>query len=127
MTEQSDDLSTILDTSRALLGHNGGMPARRDAPQMPDRAAAAHQAIAGTTRMTTLRYLLDHPASTRPQIADATGMSTASARVALVDLEGLGYVTADVEGPRNGRTVRYSANRSALTDDLTSFVAWMLR
>jgi DNA-binding transcriptional ArsR family regulator len=74
-----------------------------------------------------LRFLLDNPDSSRTSIVSGTGVSQGSASVALRELEELGYVTADIEGPRKGRSVRYVANRGVLTDDLTAFMAWMLR
>lgn len=74
-----------------------------------------------------MRYLLDHPASTVAEIAEATGVSLASARVSLTDLEKAGYVLADVEGHRNGRTVRYSADRGVFVDDLSRLWSWMVR
>lgn len=118
-----DDLAD----SFARLGHNKGMPSRLDAPDMPSRAAAAHKAIASSSRLTTIRFLLDRPGSSRPEIVTATGMSAATARIALLDLEELGYVSVNIDGPRNGRSIRYSANRAALTDDLSALFAWTLR
>ena len=47
--------------------------------------------------------------------------------IALTDLEEAGYVTADVEGQRNGRTVRYSADRGKFVDDLSLLWSWMVR
>lgn len=94
---------------------------------MPERAAAARDAIAAPVRLSTLHFLLRAPGSTRTQIAAGTDNDVSSVRAALVELEQLGFVTADVAEPRNGRTVRYSASRGAVTDDLVSFVAWMLR
>lgn len=94
---------------------------------MPGRAAVAYRAISGTSRVLTLRFLLDHPDSTVAEIADATGVSPASARVCLTDLEAAGYVSADVEGQRNGHTVRYSAHRGTFVDDLSLLWSWMVR
>jgi DNA-binding transcriptional ArsR family regulator len=107
--------------------HNGAMPSRRDPTDMPERAEVAYRSISGSSRMMTLRFLLDHPRSTVAAIADATGVSPASARVSLTDLEEAGYVTADVEGQRNGRTVRYSADRGKFVDDLSLLWSWMVR
>lgn len=51
-----------------------------------------------------------------------------TARGTLRELETLEYIVAGIEGEdRNGRSVRYTARRDILTDDLTAFVAWMLR
>lgn len=94
---------------------------------MPPRAAAVHEAISGTSRLITLHFLLEHPASTRTQVVDGTGLTFSTARIALRDLEAAGYVAGDVAGNRNGRSVHYTARRDVLTDDLTAFVAWMLR
>ncbi len=123
-----DELNELLSVSAAVSGQNGGMPSRRDSPDMPPRAAAVHQAVSGTSRLITLRYLLEHPGATRTHLVDATGLTPSTARVTLRELESLGYIEADIEGEsRNGRPVRYSARRDVLTDDLTAFVAWMLR
>lgn len=122
----TDDPKDFL-TAAAALGQNGAMPARLELADFPPRAAAAHKAISGHARMSVLRFLLDNPSSSRPGIVAGTGVSLGSASVALRELEELGYVTADVDAPRKGRTVRYTANRGVLTDDLTAFMAWMLR
>ncbi len=109
------------------LVHNEQVPSRIDLADVPPRAAAAQRAIAGTARLAVLRYLLAHPASLRSAICADAGVSLASASVALRELEELGYVTADAAEPRRGRTVRYTAQRDVLTDDLTAFMAWVLR
>ena len=109
------------------LGQDREVPARLDVPTMPERVAAAHKAISGTSRLRTLRFLLDSPGSTRTQISEGSGISTTSLQPTLLELEQLGYVSANIEGPRNGHTIRYTANRAAITDDLTAFVAWTLR
>lgn len=103
------------------------MPSRREPSEIPGRAAVAYRAIAGTSRLLTLRFLLDNPRSTVTEIAEATDVSPASARVSLSDLETAGYVVADVEGHRNGRTVRYSAKRGPFVDDLSQLWSWMVR
>lgn len=123
MTNEPNDMLT----SALALGQNRRMPSRLELADLPPRAAAAQKAISGTARVSVLRYVLDHPGSSRPGIVAGTGVSLGSASVALRELEELGYVAADVEEPRKGRTVRYSANRGILTDDLTAFMAWMLR
>ncbi|MGJ4846603.1 MarR family transcriptional regulator [Leifsonia sp. Le1] len=123
-----DKLNGLLSATVAISGHNGGMPSRRDSPEMPPRAAAVHQAVSGTSRLITLRFLLENPGATRTHLVEETGLTPSTARVTLRELETLGYIAADVEGEnRNGRAVHYSARRDVLTDDLTAFVAWMLR
>ena len=114
-------------TVAVLLGHNGGMPKRLALADLPPRAAAAREAIAGHARVSVLRFLLDHPGSKRPEIVAGTGVSAGGVRSALSELEALGYVDGDVEAPRRGQRIRYTVNRHALTDDLTAFMAWMLR
>jgi DNA-binding transcriptional ArsR family regulator len=94
---------------------------------MPPRAAAAHEAISGTSRLIALRFLLQNPGITRSQLVEGSGLTPSTARIVLRELEELGYVEADVAGDRNGRSVHYTARRDVLTDDLTAFVAWMLR
>ncbi len=94
---------------------------------MPTNVEAAYRAISGNSRLLTLRYVLDHPNSTVLEIADATGVSPASARVSLFDLENAGYVTVDVEGKRNGISVHYSVNRPQFVDDVTQLWAWIIR
>ncbi|MCS5498212.1 winged helix-turn-helix domain-containing protein [Cnuibacter physcomitrellae] len=103
------------------------MPSRRELSGMPGRVAMAYRMIAGASRVMTMRYVLDNPGASVAEIADATGVSLASARVSLADLEEAGYVVADVEGPRNGRIVRYSADRRQFVDDLGLLWAWMAR
>lgn len=94
---------------------------------MPERAAAVHHAVSGTSRLIALHWLLEHAGSTRSELADATGLTASAARFALRELEQLGYVTADIRGARKGRVIRYTATRPVLTDDLTAFVAWLIR
>lgn len=105
----------------------GCMPKRVDLAGMPVRAAAAHEAVSGHARLGVLRYLLDHPGSKRPEIVSGTGVSAGGVRAALAELESLGYVVGDIDAPRRGQRVRYTASRHALTDDLTALVAWILR
>ena len=114
-------------TAALALGQNGGMPTRLELADLPPRAAAAREAISGHARVTVLRFLLDNPESSRPQVVEGTGVSAGGVRSALAELEQLGYIAGDVEAPRRGQRIRYTANRHALTDDLTAFVAWMLR
>jgi DNA-binding transcriptional ArsR family regulator len=94
---------------------------------MPPGAASAQTALSGVSRLVTFRHLLDVGAASRAEIVRATGMSAATVRSALLELEDLGYVHVDADGPRNGRTVRYSPNRATFTDDLAALLAWTLR
>ena len=123
MSEDPKEAMTVALT----LGQNRGMPTRLELADLPPRAAAAREAISGHARVTVLRFLLDNPESSRPQVVQGTGVSAGGVRSALVELEELGYITGDVQAPRRGQRIRYTANRHALTDDLTAFVAWMLR
>lgn len=122
-----DNLGDRLEAAEALSRQNSGMPSRLDDPDMPERAAAAAQAVSGISRRVVLRYLLEHPGSSRTDLAQGTGLKSESVRSALKELESLEYVSGDVEGERRGRPVHYTARRDLLTDDLTAFVAWMLR
>ena len=106
---------------------NGAMPARREVPGMPERVTAIHYAIGSATRVTVLRYVLENPQATRSALVEATGMAPAPARLALAALEERGYITADVEGDRVGKTVRYSANRAKVSEDASAFLGWLLR
>lgn len=114
-------------TASVSLGHNREMPKRLALADLPPRAAAAREAIAGHARASVLRFLLDHPGSKRPEIVAGTGVSAGGVRSALAELEQLGYVEGDAQAPRRGQRIRYTVNRHALTDDLTAFMAWMLR
>lgn len=124
----TDPIERTLNALAAVTGHNGGMPSRREfSDGMPDPARAAHQAIAGPARLEAVRFLLAHPASTRSELVNGTGVSTNAGRVALEQLEDLGYVTADVPADaRNGRTVRYTADRQRLTADLAALLAYVV-
>lgn len=121
------DIDRLLTTAAGMVGQNREMPSRLD-PEMPERVACALKAVSGNARLLILRFLLAHPESTRPAIMEASGMSAAGTRTALLELEESGYISADVDGnKRNGRTVRYTANRALLTDDMLAFTAWLLR
>jgi hypothetical protein len=122
-----DPLGALLDAAVIGLGHDGSMPARLDVPLMPERAAAAHQAIAAVARLTTLRFLLSHPGSTRPDIVHGTGISASSVIAALNALAELDYVSFDPAGQRRGHTVRYTVDRERITGDLSSLVTWLTR
>lgn len=105
---------------------NGGMPARRHVPEMPERVQAIHYVLGAPSRLEVLRYLLDHGQSTRQQIADDTGLSLPQTGVTLRQLASNGYVEADIpEGERVGRAPRYSANRKKVLDDAGAFFAWL--
>jgi len=106
---------------------NGGMPTRRAVPGMSERVADIHHAIGSATRVTVLRYVLENPQATRSALVEATGMAPAPARLALAALEERGYITADVDGDRVGKTVRYSANRAKVSEDASAFLGWLLR
>ncbi len=123
MPNTVDNLAISLE----CLGHNKEMPSRLRPLDMPERPAMALKALTGISRLATIRFLLDHPDSPRSEIIQATGMSAAGARIALMDLEEFGYVTASIAGPRSGRNVRYSANRATITDDLCALLAWTIR
>ena len=111
----------------AQARQNGNMPTRREVPGMPERIADIHFAIGSATRVTVLRYVLEHPNATRSALVEATGMAPAPARLALAALEERGYISADVEGDRVGRTVRYSVDRSKVSEDASAFLGWLLR
>jgi hypothetical protein len=102
------------------------MPARVDASDIPADASRARKVVDGTARMLALKYLLGAPNSTRPEIADGAGISTAAAQEELLALEHLGYVTVDVQGPRNGRLIRYTAVPGAVGQDLEALTSWLL-
>ncbi len=89
---------------------------------MPPRVAAAHKAVNSTARLLVVRFLLANPEARRSEIADGTGITSASAYVALKELEELGY-TAHTGA---ARSTRWSIDRELLTRDLAEFVAWTL-
>jgi len=104
------------------------MPARIEIADLPLRADAARQVLSGPARLSTLRFVLDHPAATRPTIVTGLHISSESVAVALRELEQLGYMAASVDAAhRNGRSVLYTANREAFADDLAVLVKWVLR
>lgn len=102
------------------------MPARVSASSIPDSASRARKGLDGTARTLVLRYLMTTPNSTQPEVVEHTGISPAAARLALGDLEQLGYVKANVERPRRGRHVKYAAVRGAVTSDLEALTSWLL-
>jgi predicted ArsR family transcriptional regulator len=102
------------------------MPSRVNASAIPDDASRARKGIDGTSRTLVLRYLMGAPDSTQPEVAEHTGISPAAARLALGDLEQLGYVKANIERPRKGRLVRYAAVRGAFSEDLEALTSWLL-
>ncbi|MFD1716171.1 ArsR/SmtB family transcription factor [Amnibacterium flavum] len=94
----------------------------------PERAAAAHQAVAVESRLATLRFLLENPGATVQELVPVLGISAQSTRANLAELEAAGFVTTDAgDGPRNGKVVRYRVDRERFTTDLLAFVAWVLR
>lgn len=94
---------------------------------MPERADVAYRAIAGTSRLIALRYLLQHPESSRASIAEATGLTSVTTRAALTELEQLGYVKVDEQtSSRQGKHLRYSVDQSAFRGDFSRFVEWVL-
>jgi len=115
-----------------LRGHeprvrqNVDMPSRVSASSIPDGASRARKGIDGTARTLVLRFLMGAPNSTQPEVVEHTGISPAAARLALGDLEQLGYVKADVERPRKGRHVKYAAVRGAFSEDLEALTSWLL-
>jgi hypothetical protein len=105
---------------------NVDMPSRVSASSIPDGASRARKGIDGTARTLVLRFLMTTPNSTQPEVVQHTGISAAAARLALGDLEQLGYVKADVERPRRGRHVRYAAVRGTFSADLEALTSWLL-
>lgn len=94
---------------------------------MPERASAAHHAISGNGRLSALRWLLAHPDSTRSEIVAGSGITASTAQAVLITLEELGYVRVNnPDEPRQGRMIRYTADRSRITKDLHEFVAWTI-
>ena len=107
--------------------HNGEMPRLVAASSdMPPNAARAQRAIAATTRIEVLHYLLNHPGSTVNEIVVGSELAKETVRAALEDLEET-YVSGTVErGKRRGRHVTFSVDRSALAQDLGSLSAYLL-
>lgn len=60
-------------------------------------------------------------------LAGLDRMAPAPARLALAALEERGYISAGVEGDRVGRTVRYSVDRSKVSEDASAFLGRLLR
>jgi len=102
------------------------MPSRVNASAIPSDASRARKGLDGTARTLVLQFLLTAPGSTIRDVVYSTGISPAAAGLALGDLEQLGYVKADVVGPRKGRLVRYAAVRGAVTEDLEALTSWLL-
>jgi len=122
------DHEDLLRLAMAAVGQDGQMPARIEIADLPPRADAARQVVSGPARLSTLRFVLDHSATTRPTIVAGLHISSESVAVALRELEQLGYISGSVDAPhRNGRSVRYTANREAFADDLALLVKWILR
>lgn len=100
------------------------MPARRELADAPEHITTALRAISGAARATVLRYVLKNPRASHTEIVASTGVSRGSATTALRDLEALGYL--HVDGPRQGRIVRYRADESSIASDLTAVHDWFL-
>ena len=114
------------ENDRPIDRQDRDMPSRRPVPNMPDNVQAMHHVLGSSTRLTVLRYLLDHPRSTRQLIADDTGVSVAAAGVALRQLQEHGYVDADIPAElRVGRNPQYSVQRRRVLDDAGAFFAWL--
>lgn len=107
--------------------HNGGMPRLVAASSdMPLNAARAQKAIATTTRLEVLHYLLNHPESTVNEIVTGSELAKETVRAALEELEET-YVSGTVErGKRRGRHVTFSVDRAKLAQDLGSLSAYLL-
>lgn len=107
--------------------HNGGMPRLVAASSdMPLNAARAQRAIAATTRLEVLHYLLNNPASTVNEIVIGSKLAKETVRAALEELEET-YVSGTVErGKRRGRHVTFTVDRSTLAQDLGALSAYLL-
>lgn len=109
-------------------GRMDGMPRRPLIPELAGEAAAAHRAIQNESRLSCLRFLLSKGPALRTEISAATGLSVSTTIDALRELEALGYVIGNVEGPeRSGRHPVYVAQREKVTTELLAFVSWVLR
>lgn len=108
--------------------HNGGMPKLKPAaPDMPQGAERAHRAIATTTRIEAIKYLLGAPDSAMAAIVAGTGLTRESVRSAIDELERLEYLHAsDAPGARRGRIVTYRVDRTRLAQDLGALNAYLL-
>lgn len=109
------------------FGQNGTMPSRRErAADMPTAADRAFHALSSRARVEVLRFLISNSDQARPEIAEATGLSAPTVRIALEDLERLGYLTASAApGERHGRRVTYSASASKLAEDHQALAAYI--
>lgn len=93
---------------------------------MPLNAARAQRAIAATTRIEVLYFLLNHPDSTVSEIVEGSKLAKETVRAALEGLEET-YVSGTVErGKRRGHRVTFSVDRSMLAQDLGSLSAYLL-
>ncbi|MFK4728168.1 winged helix-turn-helix domain-containing protein [Agromyces mediolanus] len=100
------------------------MPARRELESAPTRITAMQRALSGAARASVLRHVAQHPRASHTEIVASTGVSRGSATTALRDLEELGYLVVD--GPREGRVVRYRAVDDQLSADLAALGDWLL-
>lgn len=114
------------DRSGVSAGQNGGMPIQLPYPaDAPEGVARALRALSAPTRVSTIRYLLDHASATPAEIIDATAAT--AVHPALIELEKLGFVTGDLPaGERRGKPVRYSLNHDEFRACVDALHAWIL-
>ncbi len=93
---------------------------------MPEAADRAFHALASRTRVEVLRALSSVPNLSRPEIVENTGLTPSSVRIALEELERLGYVEVSVPvGERHGRRVTYRAAIDRLRADQTALADYI--
>ncbi|OAZ41443.1 hypothetical protein A9Z40_01840 [Microbacterium arborescens] len=63
-----------------------------------------------------MRYLMSVPSATTPEVIEATGLSKATTRSAVREIEELGYLT--IERGRGTRPDRISMARESMRSDL---------
>lgn len=109
------------------VSQNGSMPARRERhTDMPLGADRAFRALSSRARIEVMKALGLQQDQTRPQLAEATGLTPATVRSALEDLEDLSYVTvSEPPGSRHGRPVTYRVNRTVFQGDLADLAAYV--
>jgi DNA-binding MarR family transcriptional regulator len=102
------------------------MPTRLDKTPLPDGVRRLQSVMGSLSRLQTLRCVWTEPDVDRQGIIDATGMALPSVRLALVELEEMGYVTVDQpRGQRNGRRLRYTAAPDRMKNDVEETLRWM--
>lgn len=103
------------------------MPKRRErSADMPESADRAFHALSSRARVEVLRMLLSNPDQTRPQIVDGTGVGAPTVRLALEELERLGYLEVSAPpGERHGRRVTYSVLADKLRADHAALTAYI--